>query len=716
MNNTAIKVDSELEVHKKIAPLTYLEWNNKIARQFFNSNKLGTRVWFSVEKDLIKKITQENNTNFNQFIETVKKGPDWVNRDNQKVCIKARDTFKAWRKKNLEYPPYIAYLALFVLAVNHNDSENFSENDYYGRLRNLLEEKPSTGQYPSFEKMSELWDDLEKWSSKDKENKLGEFYHDIYGKHFHVGIPYYQVVLSTEDRSSLSEIFWKMGWDSDSNPTEEEILFSLKKNKDLLSNRTSNRIEKGKPDFLRVLIDRVLEELKEYDDEILENSRAENEEAQNRGFIDIYLEIDETAKKITSSFRCRRKAGLPEGEFLLTDQTNTTKKVPSFLSTISDKIINFNIDWEKSLSVKSKEYTLFHYRGQKYTLFHYRGQKYKLFTPAKDVSGWASGQRYIPDKLFYLAVHKSLFDKAQKWGEKECNECQELKFSGLPDNWHLFKIKGVKRDSIKKDIPDLAIDKKQRIKFEGGIRLSKGNKFFSFAPPKIILTGGLEQISSLFYSINNKHRPLLFNQTENSFSLPTDVSDREWITISDSNKNTSNIGKGSETQKFNKKDSEKITPKKLFLDSPRLKKLSDCSKNQDNLISFPFGQCKDISNIGKESETQKFNKKDIDNYDRFPDISMNPEEKIYLVGSIPGQISIWPYKFYWNPIWLIQFKNHKKAVAYWTGNLFSHIEKPKKFSEREIQLWKNIVWHKRKRITPDKQKKWKEFLKRIKDV
>ena len=65
---------------------------------------------------MIEKITQENNTNFNQFIETVKTGPDWVNRDNQEVCIKARDTFKNGRQKNLEYPPYIAYLALFVLA------------------------------------------------------------------------------------------------------------------------------------------------------------------------------------------------------------------------------------------------------------------------------------------------------------------------------------------------------------------------------------------------------------------------------------------------------------------------------------------------------------------------------------------------------------------------------------------------------------------------
>jgi len=663
--------------------LDYLQWNDKIAKHFFNPEKSGMRVWFSVEKNLIETIAKKNNTNFNQFIDTVKKGPNWVTRNKQGVCIKARDTFTNWRQKKLKYPPYIAYLALFVLAVNHNDSENFSENDYYGRLRNLLKERPSTGQYPSFEKMPALWDDLVKWSSEDKENKWGEFYHDIYGKHFHVGIPYYQVVLSTTDRQYLPEIFWKMGWDSDSNPTEEEIIKALKANKNQLSNRTSKRIEKLNPDDLRYLIDRVLEELKEYDNELSENSGAENREDQkNRGFIHVYLEIDKTAKKVIPSFRCKSQKGLPEKEFVLKDQKTTEEwKVPDFSSTISDKIINFNIDWEKDLSLKSDKYK-----------FRYKGQKYKLFTEAKDVSGWDSGQRYTPDKLFYLAVHKSLFDKVKKWGEKECDECQELKFSGLPDNWHLFKIKGVNKYSIKKDIPTLSIDKNPKIKLEGGIRLSRGNKFFSFAPPKIILTRGSKEISSLFYSINNQYKSLLFDQNENYFFLPEDVPYGEWIKISDS-------------KSENENPNVKI---KLFLDNPRLKTLSDY---QENITPYPFGQCKETLNINKESEVSIFNKKDI--YNRFPDISMRIQKKVYLIGNTPGQIAIWPNKPDWQPIWMIQFKNHKKTVSYWTGTDLLQNEKEKTFPKQEIKKWKNICWHKRKIIKPDKKKKWRKFLQNI---
>ena len=695
MGNPAVKIDVELQEQKVASTLTYLEWNNKIAEHFFNPDKSGIRVWFSVERDLIEKIAQENNTNFEDFIKAVKQGPDWVTRNQQKVCIKARDTFKDWEKRVLEYPPYIAYLALFVLAVNHGDSEDFSENNYYGRLRDILNESPSTGQYPSFEKMPELWDNLAKWSSEDKVSQWGEFYHDIYGKHFHVGIPYYQVVLTTEDRNNLSEIFWKMGWDSDSNPTEEEILKAFKNNKNLLSKRTANRIERGKSDFLSVLVDRILEELREYNEEI---NVEEGRESEKRGSIDLCLEIDEIAEQINLSFRCRRKTGLPEEEFTLTSQ-NTEWEVPFSLPNISGKIKNFNIDWEKDLSAKNGKYS-----------FHYSGQKYKVFIPAKDVSGWISSQRYTPSKLFYLAVHKSLFDKVKRWGEKECNEYQVLEYSGLPNNWHLFKIKGVNKDSIKKDIPSLAIDQKPRIKFEGGIRLSKGNRFFSFAPPKITITGGTEQTSKLFYSTHNdiEYKASVFiDQDENSFPLPKDIPCEEWVTVSD---------------KQSKQEEAKVKIE-LFLTENRLKKFSDYSAEL-TLDYFGEFKKKQVSNEDLTEEkylqgADGFNMKSNENYQRFPDILLNPKEKTYLIGEIPGQIVVWPDKPLpnsWVPIWLIQFKNHKKAVASWLGNRFSHTKQLQNFSKEEKALWKDIIWHKRKRIKTEKQKKWKEFSCRAKNV
>ena len=694
MSNPAIKIDVESEEQKVASILTYLEWNNKIAKHFFNPDKSGTRVWFSVERDLIEKVAQENNTDFEDFIKAVKKGPDSVNRPNQTICSKAHAIFQEWKNNNInfEYPPYISYLALFVLAVNHGDSEDFSEGNYYGRLGDLVQESLSTN---NFKHIPELWDDLEKWSLN---INFGEFHLDIVGQRFYVGIPQYQVVLTKEDRKHLPEIFWKMGWDSDSNPTEKEILIALKNNKNFLSKRTSKRIEKGKSDFLSVLVDRVLEELKEYNEEI---NIEEGKESEKRGSISLCLEIDETAEQIDTSFRCRRKAGLPEEEFTLTGQ-NTEWKVPFSFTNISDKIKNFNVDWEKDLSAKSEKYS-----------FHYNGQKYKVFTPAKDVSAWISGQRYIPNKLFYLAVHKSLFDKVQEWGEKECNECQVLKFSGLPNNWHLFKIRGVNKDSIKKHIPALSIDQKPRIKLEGGIRVSQGNKFFSFAPPHIFITGWKEEFSTSCYSEKNikKDKLIRLKEEESIFLLPENLPQSVNLRIEVLDETAENL------------DSRVKDRKNLMFVENQLKKNFDYPKE---LILDCFGEFKKKKIADENSTVEKhlqgangFNVRSSKSYQRFPDISLNPKETVYLIGEIPGQIIVWPDKplpNLWVPIWLVQFKTHKKAVANWLGNNILHIEKSQNFSKEEIQLWKDVVWHKRKRIKSEVKKKWREFSERAKNV
>ena len=466
------------------ATLTYIDWNNEIAKHFFLAEKAGTRVWFSVEKELIEQIARQNDTDFSSFIEAVKKGPNWINRSGQTLCSKATAIFSKWQqdKKPYKYPPYIAYLALFVLAVNHGDSEDFSEGDYYGRLNNLVGENIST---THFKPTLSLWDDLENWSQRDKQGAWGEFHNDTIGNKFYVGIPLYQVILSIEDKKKLSEIFWKMGWDSNSNPTEEEIISALKIHKTRLSNRTSKRVDKGSVDFLLILTSRIREELSIYDQEQIED---QDRESDKRGSIEICMDIDKPTEQAGFYFRCKRKAGLPEDSFTLQHADSSWKVSPSS-SNISNPVEKFNIDdWQKDFVAQAGQYQ-----------FYYKGEKYKIFTSGDklELRGWISGQNHSLNKPFYLTVHNSLLDKVQKWGSKECDQCQQLDFNGLPKDWHLFEIKGINGDKwIKQDIPALAIDKKPRIHFEGGIRLSKGNRFFNFAPPKIQITGTVTKSSN----------------------------------------------------------------------------------------------------------------------------------------------------------------------------------------------------------------------------
>ena len=704
--------------------LTYIDWNNEIAKHFFNPEKAGTRVWFSVERELIEKIAQRNDTNFISFIEAVKKGPDFVNRPRQTICSKATATFEEWQpnKDQFEYPPYIAYLVLFVLAVNHGDSEDFSEIDYYGRLNSLVGENISTNH---FKPTLDLWDDLENWSQRDKQGAWGEFHNDTIGNKFYVGIPLYQVILSKEDKKNLPEIFWKMGWDSDSNPTEEEIISALKIHKTLLSNRISKRIERGFVDFLAILTNRILEELSIYDQDE-EQIEDQDRESDKRGSIEICMDIDKTAEQANFYFRCKRKAGLPEEGFILKNDHSSWEVSPSS----SNKVKEFNIDdWKKDFVAQSGSYK-----------FYYKGEKYKIFTSGDTlgINGWISGQNHSLNKPFYLAIHNSLLDKIQKWGSKECDQCQKLDFNGLPKDWHLFEIKGINGDKlIKQDIPTLAIDKKPRIHFEGGIRLSKGNRFFSFAPPKIQITGVLTKVQTINLQKKESNdektnhislAPSL--EEQNIFELKENTPLEEQISIEVINKDSNFFilatrGHNSNTQSI--QNSENRTKKKLMLVENYLKKFADSS---NDYVMDHFGNFKLINTEHQnESNNQKkayfkgadcYNLTIKDVYLRLPSHILNQAKITYLIGNTLGQIIVWPEEPWpelWTPIWMIQFKNYKKGVAYLIGNKKDQsVNEYLIFSKEKINLWQKIAWHNRKRIQSKAQKQWRDWTERIKNV
>ena len=702
MNATLNPLDIDKISLQQESSLNYLDWNDQIAQHFFHSNNSGRRVWFSVEKELIEEICRKNNTTFSDFIEVVKKGPDGINRHKQTVCSKAHAIFDEWKKNEskFKYPPYVAYLALFVLAVNHGESGDFSENDYYGRLNNLVGENLSTSHFKS---IPDLWEDLEKWSLHTQRGDLGEFHLGITGRKFYIGILQYQVALTKEERiKSLPRIFSKMGWDSNSNPTAEEILQATKEYKSIFSNRTKRRIEAKEEAFLADLVNRVLEELEDYDGELLET--REGTKNKNLGYIDLCMSnIDQLEQKVTFSFRCRRKAGLPDEEFVLRNNTFQWRVPPSSFN-LSGQIEKFDINWSENFSAETKLLN-----------FSYRGQKYKIFTPGEKfgIFGWISGQRYTPNKLFYLAVQKQLSDKVKKWGEEECNEFHKMDIIGLPDGWELFEIEGVHGDSlIKKDIPALSIDVKPRIKLEGGIRISKGNKFFSFIPPHLSFIGGVEKEFNLVYSIEGeeeKHPLIQSNENNRSFFLSKDVPIGKWVSIS--------VQISSENSKSSKT--------KFMLVENRLRKICDYSNGRK--INC-FGNFKKISKNSSIEESYLvgafgYKLENVKNYQRLPQFSL--KKKTYFIGKMPGQIVDWSKEGLpdsWIPFWAIQFKTYKKATAILLRDQDDKHNSQdiwnEEFPKDKVKLWKKIIWNNRKRITPElkSKNKWIQFTKRIENV
>ena len=162
----------------------YLRWNNAIAEHFFNPDMAGRSVHLYVNSRLISELEGELGAIAGSFIDAVHEGPLWTTR--QGICQRALQACQGWRARGLDYPPYIAYLGLFVLAGGTDG--DFDPNAYYPRLRELLGD-PGGGMVPSFNRMQELWDDLETWSGLDRAGELGLFHARTIGGHVHVGYP-----------------------------------------------------------------------------------------------------------------------------------------------------------------------------------------------------------------------------------------------------------------------------------------------------------------------------------------------------------------------------------------------------------------------------------------------------------------------------------------------------------------------------------------------
>src|SRR3954467_9635464 len=93
----------------------YLAWNTALAEHFFRPEMAGRRVVLFVSDDVIAEVGANAALDPESFVASVKAGVPWGEREG--VCYRALDAFEGWRSKDLPYPPYLAALCMFVLAV-----------------------------------------------------------------------------------------------------------------------------------------------------------------------------------------------------------------------------------------------------------------------------------------------------------------------------------------------------------------------------------------------------------------------------------------------------------------------------------------------------------------------------------------------------------------------------------------------------------------------
>jgi hypothetical protein len=511
--------------------MDYLRWNDQIAAKFFNPEAAGRRVHLHVTRELIAEIGRDEGIAVPDFVRSVKVGPPWCT--GVPLCLRAKEAFAGWRKRKvpskLLFPPYIGFLGLFVLAAGLGEEGEFAIQAYYPRLRKLLGDEQSTRPY-HFEEMRELWVDLETWSQGEKHGEMGVFEYPATGRFVNVGVPISQAILTEQERRDLPFIFADAGLDAGAPPAESYLASILQE----------FGVGRLRPRTLRILHDpiahkeehegllgSVLEELEEWDGSVTNETDKGSKKVSVHASLRLCLdEIDKVAGRVALRLRCRTAHEFPEDGLIIALHSARygCQEYGGGWSTIleeadrGDPVNAADFDVFSSLAMREPTH------GWRFTL---PASAVRVFVNGaiEGLPGYIEVHQLPAGTSFFIAVDQSAWGLVEKWGQSSCQGFKQLEISdGISYRCRIYSVERATSDDIVKSVyPVLSFPTTERIRLQGGIRLS-GNTFFDFALPNIVV----ESSDSIEVFCNNHRLP---ESRRGDFLLPLPVQDGTQLEI-----------------------------------------------------------------------------------------------------------------------------------------------------------------------------------------
>jgi hypothetical protein len=503
--------------------------------------------------------------------------------------------------------------------------------------------------------------------------------------------------LTEKSARALPAIFAATDLDPVSHPTEETIALLLAHHgRKQLRTRTLGLLEKtGESDELRqALLEWIIDELSGWDGtaEVLDRTYI-------YGLLRLCCQHDPIAKRVTITLRCSTKHEFPEDDLLLFLENNSQpfscyEHGGGWSSVVAQAdrkpLAASNFDWLEGLRMRSAD------------------SKWCFKLPASPIRVFVDGNseglpglvevRQLPtQKPFYLAAHEQCLKLLTEWGESSCQGFEKLQvIDGFPSGWHLFKAAAACSDElIKLEYPILAFPTNLRLELTGGIRLERGNKFFKFAQPKLILQGGSESIKVYC----NDH---LLNCTEAGiYQLPANTPAETSLQIEA--RSGENIIKRCSL---------------VLVENYSL-------PSQSNAQQFDrFGKLQTKGNGSAGVAGALVQGVDCPDFNFNTFLPIQGKQRIFFLGKEPGQIAIWPAESLptnWEPVWAISKGRHRGQAMFCSTNVADSQPSMSKCKDRKkMRAWKEILWHDRKKISPPDRSNlkvlWQQFQKEAERV
>ncbi len=467
----------------------YLEWNDLIARHFFNPEKAGKEVLLYVNTDLIEELGRPYGCGQPDFINAVK-GPGWTTRSG--FCQIALQTCINWRERDLKYPSYIAYLACFVLAAGMDmDVRAYA---YYPRLKRLLN-LSDDARFPSFDRMHVLWDDLERWTKEDKHEEWGRFVFGIHGKMIWVGLPRFQILISAEERRNLAAFFAAADLDPSDPPSQQVLLKQLIYHGDHLFQRRTKEVltaTSGDNVLLKEkLVEFIMDELEGWDGSVPEQDDGTSRVSYSiQTGLRLCMEIDAIAQRADFTMRLKTNRQFSGEELIFRSRTLESRLVCKDPGQGWSKVIRIEggghfvaarLDWEQGIQLEDA--------ANKWKA-KLKGASVRLFISGRNegFSGWVESQRLERGIPVKVAVCGADIERVRAWGEAHCADFRQLQLSGLPGGWTIFECSNANDACPGIDV--LTLSSSVRLALRGGIKVRGGNTYLLIAPPLIAFENG----------------------------------------------------------------------------------------------------------------------------------------------------------------------------------------------------------------------------------
>lgn len=474
--------------------MNYLEWNDLIAENFFNERMADREVLLTLDEQTIQELGSPSGNGLADFINAAIAGPNFIFRKKD-LCENAYYSYLNWRKRKLKYPPYIGFLSIFVLAGSI-ENDRFAVHAYYPRLRSLLGEDPVSGTYPHFNKMHELWEDLEKWSREDRLEEVGRFTVKIRGSWRHVGLPLSQSVLSAKERKMLPVIFYRAEMLVSDIPHGNRLKSLLLENgQDVLLRKTIRLLDghEDNPQLLQALYELIQSELEMWDGTIppeynLIDSTANAYTVVAKSAVKLCLNIDKVTKKVKFTVRINSNHPFPEDDltFQLRDQqgklscTGSTERWSTELRNGNNQLVDgTSFKWllGEQIDDISKTWKI-NFKGARIRIFT-RGHKLGLQNDYIEVSRLDRGSQFM------ILCYSPLANKIKEWGNKHCERFAVVDYSNVPKEWVL--LAGMNPKESCPGHTELELSSQVTAKLVGGLKIGNGNTFMKGHLPRVVV-------------------------------------------------------------------------------------------------------------------------------------------------------------------------------------------------------------------------------------